>query len=253
MYSFQPTVKQTVVSRIKFDIQHQPSWAQFDPVTGRLSGRPNRAGTYSDIVIRAINWYGYDALPPFSITASTAVADRPPTISGNPVASVNVGAAYQFTPTAADADHNTLTFSIQNKPVWATFSTTSGALIGSPDAADVGTYAKIVISVSDGKMSVALPAFTVAVDQIATGNAALDWTPPTENTDGTVLRNLAGYRVHYGTSASSLTHTVSITNPGLTSYVVDNLSSGTWYFAMTSYSTSGAESPLSGVVKTSIN
>jgi Putative Ig domain len=252
IYSFQPTATQNVVSRIKFVIRNQPEWAQFDPNTGRLWGRPNRAGTYNDIVIRVINWYGYADLPPFSITASRVGAGAPPTISGHPAGSINVGMTYNFTPAAFDAEHHSLSFSIQNKPVWATFSTSTGALTGTPRAADIGTYAQIVISVSDGKESVSLPAFMVAVNQISTGNVTIDWIPPTENADGTALANLAGYHVHYGTSPSSLTQTVSIPNPGLTSYVVDNLQSGTWYFAMTSYTSSGTESPFSGVVSATI-
>jgi hypothetical protein len=257
LYTFQPTATQSVVSRIKFDIRNKPSWAIFDYSTGKLSGRPNRAqtGTFGSIVIRVINWYGYADLPAFSITVSPAapvVANTAPTISGHPVASVNAGANYSFTPTASDAERNSLSFSIQGKPAWATFNTASGALSGTPRAADVGTYAKILISVSDGKASASLPAFTVSVNQISAGNATLDWTPPTQNTDGTVLTDLAGYHVHYGMSPDQMTQSVSVSNPGLTSYVVDGLSPGTWYFAVTSYSAAGKESSLSSVVSTKI-
>ena len=86
----------------------------------------------------------------------------------------------------------------------------------------------------------------------ATGTATLDWMPPTENTDGSVLTNLAGYTVYYGTSAANLTQSVKITNPGLTAYTLSNLPSGTWYFAVTSYSSMGIESTRSGVVSTTI-
>jgi hypothetical protein len=254
LYSFQPTATQSVVSRIKFDVRGKPAWAQFDQATGRLWGRPNRAqaGKYNNIVIRVINWYGYAALRPFSITVSLTGSNLPPTISGHPVTSINVGSAYSFTPTASDADHNSLTFSIKSKPDWATFSAKSGMLSGIPAAVDVGTYGNIVISVSDGRTSVSLPAFSVAVNQISTGNVTLDWTAPTENTDGTVLTNLAGYRLHYGVAPDKLTQTVMITNPGLTSYVVDNLASGTWYFAVSSYTAAGTESAVSGIVSTNI-
>jgi hypothetical protein len=85
-----------------------------------------------------------------------------------------------------------------------------------------------------------------------TGTATLDWMPPTENSDGSVLTNLAGYTVYYGTSPDSLTRTVKVTNPGLTAYTMSNLPSGTWYFAVTAYSSSGTESARSGVVKTTI-
>jgi hypothetical protein len=87
---------------------------------------------------------------------------------------------------------------------------------------------------------------------ISTGTATLDWTPPTENSDGSSLTNLAGYTVYYGTSADSLTHSVKVSNPGLTAYTVSNLPSGTWYFAVTSYSSAGVESIRSGVISTKI-
>ena len=61
------------------------------------------------------------------------------------------------------------------------------------------------------------------------GSATLSWTPPTQNTDGSALTNLAGYRILYGTSASALTQTIEIANPGLATYVVTGLSSGNWY------------------------
>jgi hypothetical protein len=76
--------------------------------------------------------------------------------------------------------------------------------------------------------------------------------PPTENTDGSVLTNLAGYTVYYGTSPGNLTQSVKVTNPGLTAYTMSNLPSGTWYFAVTSYSSAGIESSRSGIVSTTI-
>jgi hypothetical protein len=114
--------------------------------------------------------------------------------------------------------------------------------------ADAGTYANIVISVSDGQTSASLPAFTLTVQQISNGTVTVDWTPPTENTDGTVLSDLKGYRVHYGTTANNLTQSAEVANAGLTSYVVTNLSSGTWFFGVSAYSATGVESSLSGVV-----
>jgi hypothetical protein len=86
----------------------------------------------------------------------------------------------------------------------------------------------------------------------STGVATLDWMPPTENTDGSILNNLAGYTVYYGTSPSGLTQSVKVTNPGLTAYTLSNLQSGTWYFTVTSYSSAGIESTRSGVVSTTI-
>ena len=46
------------------------------------------------------------------------------------------------------------------------FNTSTGALTGTPTNADVGATAGIVISVSDGELSAALPAFTLTVTNV---------------------------------------------------------------------------------------
>jgi hypothetical protein len=97
-----------------------------------------------------------------------------------------------------------------------------------------------------------LPTFAVTVNAVATGSATLSWTPPTQNTDGSALTSLAGYRVYYGTSATALTSTIQLTNPGLTRYVVSDLSAGTYYFAIAAYNSTGTESAMSNVGSKSI-
>jgi hypothetical protein len=84
------------------------------------------------------------------------------------------------------------------------------------------------------------------------GVATLDWQPPTANTDGTHLTNLAGYTVYYGTSPDNLTQSVKVANPGLTAYSITGLTSGTWYFALTSITADGVESARSSTVSTRI-
>ncbi len=54
-----------------------------------------------------------------------------------------------ITPTASDPENDPLTFEIANKPDWATFDTTTGVLSGTPTDADVGSYGRVRISVSD--------------------------------------------------------------------------------------------------------
>lgn len=77
--------------------------------------------------------------------------------------------------------------------------------------------------------------------------ARLTWTPRTQNTDGTPLKNLAGYRILYGASTAAMSRTIDIPNPGVTSYVVDQLSPATWFFAVKAYTTTGKESDPSNV------
>ena len=143
------------------------------------------------------------AVTPLPATGGTT-QNRAPTISGTPHLAINAGSSYAFVPTAADADGDTLAFTIANKPAWATFNTTTGRLSGTPTAAQVGNYANITVSVSDGAVTRSLATFAIAVSQISKGSATLSWTPPTENTDGSPLTNLSGFQIHYGTSGRRL-------------------------------------------------
>lgn len=184
---------------------------------------------------------------PSATPPSTSSGNRAPTISGTPATQTLQGRQYSFTPTASDADGNSLTFRVANAPAWATFTSSSGRLRGTPTAAQVGTYSNIQISVSDGTNTTTLPAFSIAVVATATGTAALTWNPPTQNTDGTSLTNLAGYKVYWGPAQGDYTNSVTITNAGLSSYVVEQLTPATWFFALTALNAAGMESGHSNV------
>ena len=175
-----------------------------------------------------------------------------PQITGTPITSVLQGTAYLFAPSATDADGNTLTFNVANLPPWATFNSGTGRLTGTPTAANVGAYNNIVISVSDGSASASLAAFNIKVVGTATGSATLSWTPPTQNTDGSALNNLAGYKVYWGTSQGNYSNSVTIANPGLATYVVSQLTPAQWHFAVTAYSATGFESGYSNSVSKTI-
>jgi hypothetical protein len=87
---------------------------------------------------------------------------------------------------------------------------------------------------------------------VTTGTATVSWVAPTMNSDGSPLTNLAGYTIHYGASPSSLTQTIQITNAAAVSYVVTNLSPGTWYFAVSSYTNTNVQSGLSTIASKTI-
>jgi hypothetical protein len=168
---------------------------------------------------------------------------------------VSAGAAYAFTPAASDPAGKSVSYSITNKPAWATFSIATGQLNGTPAATDVGTYSGIVISVSDGFASAALPAFSITVTSGAPplGNANLAWTAPTLNTDGTALTDLSGYTISYGTSATALTQSVTVTDPTATSYTITGLAAGTWYFEIAANASDGTQSAPTAVVSATIS
>ena len=168
-----------------------------------------------------------------------------PVISGNSTTAVNIGDLYSFVPTASDADGDALTFSIENKPTWASFSSGTGELSGQPTLGDVSVYQNIRISVTDGTDSASLQSFAVSVDQTGTLSTTLSWTAPTENESGSHLEDLAGYKLYWGTRSGAYTNSVTIDNPGITTYVVDNLAPGTYEFVATAFNRSGIESVYS--------
>jgi len=248
-YVFQPTAADADKNTLGFSIQNKPAWASFNTATGALTGTPSSAnvGTYAGIVVAVSDGKLATSLPSFTLTVA-APPNTPPTIAGVPTNSVKANASYSFRPTATDANGDALTFAIANKPAWAAFNAAIGELIGTPTAAQVGSYGNIVISVSDGKASVSLAPFAVTVMQGANGSVTLTWIPPTQKTDETALTNLAGYKIQYGTDSSALNQTIDLKNPGLSTYVVENLTPATYYFAIQAYTSTGEESDPSNVV-----
>jgi hypothetical protein len=197
--------------------------------------------------------------------SSSAATNTPPTIAGSPTTQVSVGSAYSLAPQATDADGDTLAFSIENKPTWAQFNTATGQLTGTPAAQE--STANILITVSDGKATASLPAFSITVDTSAPsaspapapGSApsgpgvALSWDVPTRTEDGETLQDLAGYRIHYGTNQNALVSSIEIQSAGSNSFSVQNLPAGTYYFAVRAVAANGAESKLSNIISRTVS
>jgi hypothetical protein len=203
-------------------------------------------------------------------SGDSASGNTAPTISGTASTEATLGGTYSVTPQASDADGDALAFTIQNKPAWAQFSTATGALTGTPTAA--ATFANIVISVSDGKTTASLPAFSITVGagggDSGTGgdsgsgsgstppqatpsgpNVALSWNVPTQTIDGQTLQNLTGYRIHYGTNQNAMVNSIEVPSAGSNNYTVGSLKAGTTYFfAVRAITADGDESEISNVI-----
>ena len=160
-YSFTPQANDADAGDVlTFSIISRPSWASFDSATGTLSGTPTNqdVGTTSGITIIVTDSASDSAfLTPFAITVNNV--NDAPTITGTPMTSVAEDSAYSFSPMANDIDvGDSFTFSISNKPAWASFDNNSGTLSGTPRNNDVGTTQGIVITVTDsGAASASLP------------------------------------------------------------------------------------------------
>jgi hypothetical protein len=249
-YSFTPWAKSSAGKKLSFSITGKPWWASFSTSTGQVYGKPpaSAVGKFGGIGIQANDGTAL-AMLWFSITVTSSGGSTPTVkISGTPATSVAVNKPYKFQPTATDSAGRSLSFSIKNKPSWALFSILNGTLSGTPISTQTGTYSNIVVSASDGVASSALPAFAIKVSAASTtGSATLEWTDPTQNTNGSKLTNLAGIHIYYGNSASSLTQKVTVADTSETSYTITGLASGTWYFGATAFNTSGVESVMSAL------
>ena len=230
------------------------------PVRVNLATVDNVVGIVSNGTASKGSWvssgYAYSAnLLGTSITSGgftfTLGAPGALQISGTPATTAEVGQFYSFSPTVVASAGSTLTYAVANKPAWAQFSATTGALSGTPSTGSVATDANIVVSVSNGAQSAALPAFSITVQPVTpavAGTASLIWSRPTENTNGTPLTNLAGYVIRYGTSTTALNSKISVASASATGVEITNLSPGNWHFAVSSINTANVEGPVSAIV-----
>jgi hypothetical protein len=80
-------------------------------------------------------------------------------------------------------------------------------------------------------------------------SATLTWTAPTQNTDGTPLTDLAGFKIYYGINGGGpYDGVVDIPDPAATAHVIQPLGSGAWFFVSTAYNAIGTESDFSNEV-----
>ena len=218
-YTFSPVGSDPDGNTLTYSIQNQPSWASFSTTTGRLSGTPTTANVGTSAIASAISVSDGTAsasLASFTIQV-VAPANRAPTISGTPLLSINVLTAYSFQPSASDPDGNTLTFSIQNRPAWATFSTSTGRLSGTPALTDVAHV------LEHHHLGVGRNGVGLAARVLARGAAGRQWHRHGEldsrrrrTPTARALTDLAGYRIAYGRAADALDQSATVNNAGLT-------------------------------------
>ncbi len=86
---------------------------------------------------------------------------------------------------------------------------------------------------------------------VANATATVTWTIPSTRQSGASLAmsEIGGYKVYYGVSSTNLNLSVNVADPYKTSQQISNLVSGTvYYFRVTAYDTTNAESSPSNLV-----
>ena len=145
----------------------------------------------------------------------------PPTITGTAPTTVALGQAYSFTPAVQSSSR--ISFSIQNRPTWATFNTSTGQLSGIPQSANVGTFASITIYVRNRYGSASLQPFAITVTGTSPTSTAT--SPPTiGGAPASTVQALASY---------SFTPVASSPRGAILSFSVQNLPSWATFSAVT--------------------
>jgi len=257
-YSFRPTVSDADNDPLRFYITNKPSFLNFDTTTGQLSGTApsGSAGTYANILVSVGDGKDVTFLPAFSLTVSpppaSATPNTAPTISGTPPTSVATGQMYSFRPSASDPDNQSLAFGIANKPSWASFSTATGQLSGTPASTAAGTYSNIIISVSDGIASSTLPAFSINVVAAnraptisgspatsVTSGQAYSFTPSASDPDGQAVSfSISGKPswASFNTATGQLSGTPAASSAGTYSNIVISVSDGSLSASLPAFS-----------------
>jgi len=78
-----------------------------------------------------------------------------------------------------------------------------------------------------------------------TTTAVLQWSAPQSMTDGSAVSGIVGYRVYYGKDVMQMNTKIDVMNPSVSTYVVEGLTPGTYYFAVSALHSSGGESSRS--------
>jgi hypothetical protein len=168
--------------------------------------------------------------------------DSAPVITGTPAKTVEIGSYYNFLPSSYDAEEDSLSYNISNKPSWSTFNTQTGELFGTPN--EVRMHDKITISVSDGTATTSLSTFNINVTDTLKFNVKISWKKPLLNTDGSPLNNISMYKIMYGSSPGEKENTIYFDGTALAG-TIENLSSGDYFFSMATITNNALESDAS--------
>lgn len=122
----------------------------------------------------------------------------------------------------------------------STPSAGSSVVTGGAGASGSGTAATGGTAATDGTASTAGSGSAGAT--APAGVAKLSWTPTV---------GVAGFKVYYGTSPRSYANSIDVGM--VSSYSVNGLAPGTYYFAVTAYDSAGNESVFSSEVSKTIS
>lgn len=136
-----------------------PAWASLNTSTGAVTGaNPNVLAT-TTFTLRVTD----SSSPPQTRDLPVSITvSAPLVLTNSPTLTANVSSSYTYTPTTTGG-RAPITWAITNKPSWASFNTSTGALTGTtPSSAETDTGIVITGSDADSR-TVTTGAFTITV------------------------------------------------------------------------------------------
>lgn len=186
------------------------------------------------------------AIATASTATSATVALAPPapiTLRAAPSGDAWAGRPYSFYLSPAPGPRTAnLRFSSMNLPDWARLSSL-GVVYGTPGSDDIGLYDQITLVASDGERFALLGPFSITVrNPEGARSVTVSWIPPRENTDGTPLEDLAGYRIEYAKFGKPFKTAFRARSATMSRVVLDFLEPGDYFFRIFAIAANGVES-----------
>jgi len=174
------------------------------------------------------------------------------TTGGDEIAGTDSGSTPDSsTDTGTDTSTDTNTGS-EEQVAGNTEPDTSGDVTSGGDtSSDTTTDETIADTGTDTNTETSEPVTETTPEETVPANTALlSWTAPLtrENGESLAMGEIAGFEVVYGTSAETLDQSLAIGDASVDELLVDELTAGTWYFAIRTLDTDGNRSRLSEVV-----
>ena len=172
------------------------------------------------------------------------------TVNGNAVAGTDYTATSgSLVWNDGDSSSRSVVVPVGASAAGKTFAISLSSIEGSADYGNpTSASIKVASATAASSTSSGATSSSVAAAAGTTTTATVAWSAPSENTNGTALTNLVGYNIYYGTSSNAMTYKIAINTVGITNYVIQNIHTGNWYFAMTAVNSDGSESSFTSPV-----
>ena len=251
---------------LSWAVSDNATWLTLSPLSGTNAGTVtatvNLAGLLSGSYAATVTVTATGATPKtLSVTLTVTGSTSGGTIGFSPANlafSGTVGGTNPATKTFSitNTGGGTLSWTLSDNATWLQLNTASGTTTSETDTISAsttlsglaaGTYnATISITASGSTNSPQQIPVSLTLNATAAGTANLTWNASTES-------DLAGYKVYRGTASGTYGAPLTTLPKTTASYTTTGLQTGTTYFfAITSYDSSGNESAFSNEVSKSI-